>query len=148
MRESEARIKRHVLMINKRPYNVDIIIRIKRNMMARQGDSARLLRLVRRQVRLREAEVLGVDIDGLGLVVSLVDTHEAIRDLKHEVAQGNHQKLRVLCALLDVVRYDGHVLEVQRRVNLVHNIDWCGLVVMQGEDEGLGSEVSGDDGGG
>lgn len=41
---------------------------------------------------------------------------------------------------LDVVGHDGHVLEVQGGVNLVHHIEGRGLVVVQGKDQGEGGE--------
>ncbi len=38
--------------------------------------------------------------------------HQAVGEFEHVVAQADDDELRVLRALLDVVRHDGHVLEV------------------------------------
>lgn len=53
-----------------------------------------------------------VDGHGLGRIVGLVDAYEAVGQLEHVVAQADDDKLRVLGALLDVVRHNAHVLEV------------------------------------
>ena len=54
----------------------------------------------------------GVDGDRLGGIVSLVNANEAVRQLKHVIAQADYDELRILGALFDVVRHDTHVLEV------------------------------------
>jgi hypothetical protein len=50
-------------------------------------------------------KVPGVDCDCFGGVVSLIDAHQAIRQLKHVVAQADDDKLGVLGALLDIVAH-------------------------------------------
>ena len=47
-------------------------------------------------------------VDGyrLGGVIGLVDANQTVRQLKHVVAQADDHKLRVLGALLDIVRHD------------------------------------------
>ena len=59
-------------------------------------------------------EFPGVDRHRLGGVVRLVDAHQPVCQFKHVVAQADDHELRVLGPLLDVVRHDGHVLEVCR----------------------------------
>lgn len=53
-----------------------------------------------------------IDGDRLSGVVGLVDSHEAVGQLKHVVAQADDYELRILGALLYVVRHNAHVLEV------------------------------------
>ena len=43
------------------------------------------------------------------------------------VPERNYDELRVLGSILDVVRDDRHVPEIQRGVDLVHEIQWGGL---------------------
>jgi hypothetical protein len=77
-----------------------------------------------------------------GAVARLVDANQSVSKLEHVVAQRNDDKLcgdrdhrtiahhtpsqarhlRVLRALFDVVGDDRHVLEVERRVDLVHHV--------------------------
>lgn len=59
-----------------------------------------------------DREFSRVDGHRLGGVVSLVDADQAVCQLKHIVAQADDDKLGVLGALLDVVRHNGHILEV------------------------------------
>jgi len=60
-----------------------------------------------------------VDCDRLGGIVCLVDADQAVRQLKHVVAQADDNKLRVLGPLLDVVCHNAHVLEVCTAQNRV-----------------------------
>ena len=46
----------------------------------------------------------------------------------------------VFSAFLDVVGHDGDVLEVEGGVDLVHDVEWGGLVVVEGEDESQGGQ--------
>jgi hypothetical protein len=43
------------------------------------------------------------------------------------VPEGNDDELRILGSVLDVVRDDGHVPEVQRCIDLVHEVQRGGL---------------------
>ena len=54
--------------------------------------------------------------------------------------QGYDYELRVLSSLLDVVGHDGDVLEVQGGVDLVHDVEWGGFVVVEGKDESQGGQ--------
>ena len=56
------------------------------------------------------------------------------------VPQGYDYELRVLGPLLDIVGHDGDVLEVEGGVDLVHDVEWGGLVVVEGEDESQGGQ--------
>lgn len=58
-----------------------------------------------------------VDGHGFGGVVGLVDADKAVGQLEHVVAQADDHELRVLGALLYVVRHDAHVLEVCTQVH-------------------------------
>ena len=49
--------------------------------------------------------------------------------------QGYDYELRVLSSLLDVVGHDGDVLEVQGGVDLVHDVEWGGFVVVESKYE-------------
>ena len=46
--------------------------------------------------------------------------------------------MNYLGSLLDVVGHDGDVFEVQSSVDLVHDVEGGGLVVMEGKDQGQG----------
>ena len=83
---------------------------------------------------------VGVEGDALGAVVSLVDPHQSVGQLEHVGPQGDDDELGVLGPLLDVVGHYGHVLEVQGGVDLVHDVEWGGLVVVEGEDESQGGQ--------
>ena len=48
----------------------------------------------------RDVEFVGVDGDTLGAVVRLVDADEAVGTLKHLIAKGDDDELRVLRSLL------------------------------------------------
>ncbi len=45
-------------------------------------------------------------------IVGFVDAHKAVCQLKHIVPQADDYKLSILGTLLDVVRHNGHILEV------------------------------------
>ena len=69
---------------------------------------------------------------------SLVDTNEAVAELEHIVSevpmslsnlsaatdspQGDNDELSVLRSVLDIVRHNGNVTEVEGSVNLVHKV--------------------------
>ena len=55
--------------------------------------------------------------------------------IAEDAPQGDDDKLRVLRAVLDVVGDDGHVPEVERGVDLVHEVQRRGLVDVQGKDQ-------------
>lgn len=91
-----------------------------------------------------------VDHNVLGAVVRFIDANQAIGQLEHVVTQRDDDKLCVLrallyifmlqlyiyctnCAHLDIVRQNGDVAEVERRINLVHDVQWRRFVVVQGE---------------
>lgn len=77
-----------------------------------------------------------IDGDRLGAIVRLVDANEAIGQLEHVRPQRNDDELGVAGALFDVVADDGHVLEIQSGVDLVHDVQRRRFVIMQGEDQG------------
>ena len=77
-----------------------------------------------------------IDGDAFGTIVGLINTHETICQLKHIASQGYDDELCVFGPLLDVICHDGDVLEVQGRVNLVHDVQRGGLVIMQSKDQG------------
>ena len=64
----------------------------------------------------------GVNCDRLGGIVRLVDADQAVRQLKHVVAQTDDHELRVLGPLLDVVRHDAHILEVCMATSLLTTV--------------------------
>jgi len=72
--------------------------------------------------------------------MGLVDAHQAIGQLEHVGPQGYDYELRVLGPLLDIVGHDGDVLEVEGGVDLVHDVEWGGFVVVEGEDESQGGQ--------
>ena len=76
-----------------------------------------------------------IDGDGLGAVVCLVDADQPVSQFEHVGTQRDDDELGVAGALLDVVAYDGHVLEVQGGVDLVHDVQRRRFVVVQGEDQ-------------
>jgi len=41
--------------------------------------------------------------------------------------EGDDNELRVFGAVFDVVRDDGDVAEIQRRIDLIHEVQRCGL---------------------
>lgn len=111
---------------------------------------------------------LGVDPNALGGVVSFVDADETIGDLKHVVPQRDDDELSILRLFLqrqthpreverpvfrssppvpkphhthvDVTSHNGDVFEVQRSVDLVHEVERRGLVVVQSEHQSQGAE--------
>ena len=54
--------------------------------------------------------------------------HKYLERKTPHVPQGDDDKLCILRPVLDVVRYDGDVAEVQRSIDLVHEIEWGGLM--------------------
>ena len=79
---------------------------------------------------------VGVDGDALGGVVRLVDADQPVRQLEHVGPERDDDELGVTSPLTDVVRHDAHVLEVQGRVNLVHDVEGRGFVVMKSKHQG------------
>ena len=77
-----------------------------------------------------------IDGNTLGTIISFINTHETICQLKHIASQGYNDKLCIFGPLLDVIGHDGDVLKVQGRVNLVHDVQRGGLVIMQSKDQG------------
>lgn len=69
-------------------------------------------------------------------MINLVNTNQPRRKLKHIIPQRNNNELRVLSSLLDIRRDDGHVSEIQSRVNLIHDVQRRRLIMVQSEDEG------------
>ena len=53
-----------------------------------------------------------VDCYRFGGIVGLVNPYKTVCQLKHVVAQTDDHKLSILCALLDVVCHNGHILEI------------------------------------
>ena len=49
-------------------------------------------------------------------------------ELKHVVPQGCDDEVRVFSPIFDIVRDNGDVAEVESHVNLVHEIQWGGLI--------------------
>ena len=58
----------------------------------------------------------------------LVNPDQPMTELKHVVPQGYDDKLCIFSSIFDVVRDDGDVPEVESRVDLVHEIQWSGLI--------------------
>ena len=58
----------------------------------------------------------------------LINANQPMTELKHIVPQGYDDKLCVFSPIFDVVRDDGDVPEVESRVDLVHEIQWGGLI--------------------
>ncbi len=63
------------------------------------------------------------NVSGARAVANLVNAEEAVAQLEHVVAQRDDDELGVAGPLLDVVGDDGDVLEVEGRVDLVHDVD-------------------------
>ena len=95
----------------------------------------RLHRLLLSPVIHSDGEGAGVDSHRLRRVVGLVDAHEPVRELEHVVTERDDHELRILGPFLDVVTHDGDILKVQRRVDLVHDVERRGLVVVKRKDE-------------
>ena len=70
-----------------------------------------------------------VRVDGytLGAVVGLVNTDQAVSQLKHVRPEGDDDELGIPGPLLNVVCHYGDILEIQGSVNLVHHVEWCWL---------------------
>ena len=78
--------------------------------------------------------LFGVDDGDLGGVVSLEDADQAIGILEHVRPEGDDDELRVAGPLLEVAGHDGDVLEVQRCVDLIHDVEGSRLVVVESEN--------------
>ena len=65
----------------------------------------------------------------------LINSHKFIRQFKHMVPQNNDDEMLVLGLVLDIVRNNGDILEVQRRVDFVKDIQRRRLIVMQCENQ-------------
>ena len=74
--------------------------------------------------------LFGVDDGDLGGVVSLEDADQAIGILERVRPEGDDDELRVAGPLLEVAGHDGDVLEVQRCVDLIHDVEGSRLVVV------------------
>ena len=82
----------------------------------------------------------GINRDTLGALVRLVDSNQSVRKLKHIVAQADDDELGILGSLLDIVGHDGDVAKVKGCVNLIHEIERRGLEMVQGKDQGEGTQ--------
>jgi len=51
--------------------------------------------------------------------------------LEHVIPQGDDNELGILRPVLDVIGYNGNIPEVERSVNLVHEIQWRRLENVQ-----------------
>ena len=110
-------------------------------------------------LRLRGSHLdkMGVDGDALGAVVIFVNTDKPVRKLKHvgpnnlqslifnrkqrsNLPERDDDELSVPGPLLDVVGHNRDVLELEGRVNLVHDVEGRGLVVMEREHQGEGGQ--------
>lgn len=86
----------------------------------------------------------------LGHVIDLVYSNKSRRQLEHVVSQRNDNELSILCSFLDITGNDRdlvmlvmvilsltygrtYISKIQSRVNLIHHIKRCWLVVMQGK---------------
>jgi hypothetical protein len=58
----------------------------------------------------------------------LINPNQPVTELKHVVPQGYDDELCVFSPIFDVVRDDGDVPEVESRVDLVHEVQWGGLI--------------------
>eukprot|EP00428_Durinskia_dybowskii_P065473 CAMPEP_0170384264 /NCGR_PEP_ID=MMETSP0117_2-20130122/15907_1 /TAXON_ID=400756 /ORGANISM="Durinskia baltica, Strain CSIRO CS-38" /LENGTH=213 /DNA_ID=CAMNT_0010640005 /DNA_START=219 /DNA_END=860 /DNA_ORIENTATION=- len=92
------------------------------------------------QRRLLDLEGGWVDGNGLRDVLRLVDPHKEVRQLEHVIPQGDDDELGILRSLFDVVCDDGDVPEVQSGIDLIHEVQWCGLVVVQCKDQRKGGK--------
>ena len=81
------------------------------------------------------ADAFRVDRNRISHIVNLVHANKPLCPVKHVVTQRNDEELAVLRPLGDVLRDDGHVAVVERRVNLVHAIQRARLVEVQSEYE-------------
>ncbi len=80
-------------------------------------------------------ELAGRQVNNFGLVKSLINPHQLISQVKHIIPQRNDNKLRILRPLLNIIAHNGHILKIQGRINLVHEVQRRRLVVVQGEDQ-------------
>ncbi|RUS83430.1 hypothetical protein EGW08_008802, partial [Elysia chlorotica] len=78
-------------------------------------------------------ELPWVQRDRLGAVVRLVDPDQTVGQFEHVVPQRDNDELSILLSHLDVVGYDGNILEVEGGIDLVHDVERGGLVVVQGK---------------
>ena len=79
--------------------------------------------------------LIRVDCDTLCAILGLVNADEMVGQLEHVVSEADDDELGVLGAFFDVVSYNGDILKVQCRVNLVHKVQRSWLVVMQSKDK-------------
>ena len=73
------------------------------------------------------SELLRIDRYGVRTIIGLVDPNETVRHLKHIIPQRNHDKLRILRPLLDVVRHDANSPKIERSVDFVGQHDGAWL---------------------
>ena len=80
--------------------------------------------------------VLGdIHADGGGTLIGLENAYESISELKHVGSKRDDNKLGVLGPLADVGGYDGDVAVIEGSVDLVHYVNGCGPIGMEGKDE-------------
>jgi hypothetical protein len=84
--------------------------------------------------------LLGYHHHSLCSLLCLVDTYQVVRKLKHVVTQTDDQELALERALFDVSSEHLYVLVVKGCVNLVHEVERRGLVLMKGEDKAEGDQ--------
>jgi len=72
-----------------------------------------------------------VDGHRLCCIVCLVDSDQAVCQLKHVVAQGYNDKLSIFGSFLNVVGDNRDILEVQGSIDFIHHIQRSRLEVVQ-----------------
>lgn len=78
---------------------------------------------------------VGIDRHRFGGIVRLVDTNQSISQFKHVRSQGDDNELSVPCSLFDVVAHYRNVFEVESGIDLVHDVEWRGLVVVESKNQ-------------
>lgn len=78
-------------------------------------------------------EVGRIQVDDSRLVIGLVDSNQLVSQIEHVVSQRYYDELSVSGSLLYVVSHYCYVLEVKSCVDLVHEVQRSGFVVVQGE---------------
>ena len=69
-------------------------------------------------------------------VPRLVNANHSLCQVEHVVAERDYDELAVSGLLPNILAHNRHILVIQRRIDLVHAVEWRRLVEVQGEDEG------------
>ena len=68
-------------------------------------------------------------------MIDLIHPDQPRRQLEHIIPEGNNNKLSILGALLDIRRDDGDIPEIQRGIDLIHDVQRGGLIMMESEHQ-------------